>query len=64
MSKVKLNPHGEALLQQYRTLRPTLDSLSQQAYELMRHALREQGMRIESLAAIESMTDTDITFRR
>ena len=26
--------------------------------------LREEGMRIESLAAIESMTDTDITFRR
>ena len=26
--------------------------------------LREEGMRIESLAAIESMTDTDIPFRR
>ena len=62
MSEVKLNPHGEALLQQYRTLRPTLDSLSQQAYELMRHALREQGMRIESLAKIARMTDDGIEF--
>ena len=49
MSKVKLNPHGEALLQQYRTLRPTLDSLSQQAYELMRHALREQGIYVTAM---------------
>ena len=49
MSEVKLNPHGEALLQQYRTLRPTLDSLSQQAYELMRHALREQGIYVTAM---------------
>ena len=49
MSKVKLNPHGEALLQQYRTLRPTLDSLSQQAYELMRHALLEQGIYVTAM---------------
>ena len=49
MSKVNLNPHGEALLQQYRTLRPTLDSLSQQAYELMRHALREQGIYVTAM---------------
>ena len=27
-------------------------------------ALREQGIRVESLAILESMTDTDITFRR
>jgi len=49
MSEVKLNPHGEALLQQYRTLRPTLDSLSQQAYELMRHALLEQGIYVTAM---------------
>ena len=49
MSKVKLNPHGEALLQQYRTLRPTLDSLSQQAYELMRHALLEQSIYVTAM---------------
>lgn len=49
MSEVKLNPHGEALLQQYRALRPTLDSLSQQAYELMRHALREQGIYVTAM---------------
>ena len=60
MSKVKLNPHGEALLQQYRTLRPTLDSLSQQAYELMRHALREQGIYVTAMEH-RVKTETSLT---
>ena len=60
MSEVKLNPHGEALLQQYRTLRPTLDSLSQQAYELMRHALREQGIYVTAMEH-RVKTETSLT---
>ena len=60
MNKVKLNPHGEALLQQYRTLRPTLDSLSQQAYELMRHALREQGIYVTAMEH-RVKTETSLT---
>ena len=60
MSEVKLNPHGEALLQQYRTLRPTLDSLSQQAYELMRHALLEQGIYVTAMEH-RVKTETSLT---
>lgn len=56
MRSVKLDPHGEALLQQYRELRPTLDSLSQEAYDLLRHALNEQGIYV---TAIEHRVKTE-----
>jgi len=56
MSNVKLDPHSEALLRQYRDLRPTLDRLSQQAYDLLRHALREQGIYV---TAIEHRVKTE-----
>lgn len=56
MSSVKLDPHGEDLLRQYRNLRPTLDRLSQHAYDLLSHALREQGIYV---TAIEHRVKTE-----
>lgn len=47
--KVKLDAHGEALLQQYRELLPTLELLSKEAYELLRRALHEQGIYITAM---------------
>ena len=44
MDKVILDPHGEMLMQQYRELVPTLEQLAKNAYELLRRALREQGI--------------------
>ena len=55
-NKEKLDPHGEALLQQFRELRPTLDRLSQVAYDLLRHALHEQGIYV---TAIEHRVKTE-----
>ena len=56
MKKVNLDQHGEALLQQYRDLRPTLEQLSQQAYDLLRQALAEQGIYV---TAIEHRVKTE-----
>lgn len=56
MDNEKLDPHGEALLQQYRELRPTLDRLSEEAYDLLLHALREQGIYV---TAIEHRVKTE-----
>ncbi len=56
MDNEKLDPHGEALLQQYRKLRPTLDRLSEEAYDLLFHALREQGIYV---TAIEHRVKTE-----
>ena len=44
MSKVILDPHCEALMQQYRELVPTLEEIAKKAYDLLRRALREQGI--------------------
>ena len=46
MDNVKLDPHGEALLQQYRELVPMLEQMAKKAYDLLRRALREQGIYI------------------
>ena len=46
---VKLDAHGEMLLQQYRELRPTLQKLSDEAYDLLSHALCEQGIYITAM---------------
>lgn len=46
MDNVKLDPHGEALLQQYRELVPMLEQMAKKAYGLLRRALREQGIYI------------------
>ncbi len=44
MDNVILDPHGEALLQQYRELQPKLEELAKKAYDLLRRALREQSI--------------------
>ena len=44
MDNVTLNPHSEALLQQYRELLPTLEQMAQKAYDLLHRALSEQGI--------------------
>ncbi len=53
---VKLDQHGKDLLQQYRELRPTLDKLSSEAYDLLRHELRKQGIYV---TAIEHRVKTE-----
>ena len=44
-----LDAHGEALLQQYRELLPTLNQLAKQAYDLLSQALREQGIYVTAI---------------
>ena len=44
MDNVTLNPHSEALMQQYRELLPTLEQMAQKAYDLLHRALSEQGI--------------------
>ena len=53
---MKLDPHGEALLQQYRELRPTLEKLDKESFDLIRHALREQSIYV---TAIEHRVKTE-----
>ena len=55
-SNIKLDPHGEALLKQYRELRPTLEQLAKDAYDIIRHALRDQGIYV---TAIEHRVKTE-----
>ena len=47
--QIKLDSHGEMLLQQYRELRPTLQQLSDEASQMLHHALREQGIYITAM---------------
>jgi ppGpp synthetase/RelA/SpoT-type nucleotidyltranferase len=49
MKKITLDPHSESLLQQYRDLRPTLEKLSDDAYNLLNNALREQGIYVTGM---------------
>ena len=44
-----LDPHGEALLKQYRELRPTLEQLAKDAYDQLRRALRDQGIYVTAI---------------
>lgn len=46
---MKLDPHGELLLQQYRDLLPTLEQLAKKANDLLRHKLREQGVYVTAI---------------
>lgn len=46
---VKLDPHGEALMEQYRKLQPTLEKLSTDVYEMLTHALSEQGIYVTAI---------------
>ena len=53
---MKLDAHGEMLMQQYNELRPTLEQLSEKAYDLLRRALRKQGIYV---TAIEHRVKTE-----
>lgn len=46
---VKLDPHSEALLQQYRELLPSLDSIAKKVYDQLRRALRKQGIYVTAI---------------
>lgn len=56
MDNVILDPHSEALLQQFRELVPTLEQQAKKAYDLLRRALRQQGIYV---TAIESRVKTE-----
>ena len=45
----KLDPHGEALMQQFRELLPTLEQLAKEAYEQLQGALNEKGIYVTAI---------------
>ena len=55
-NRISLNSHCELLLQQYHELLPTLQRLSDEAYEQLRCALSEQGIYV---TAIEHRVKTE-----
>ena len=55
-TNIKLDTHGQMLLQQYRELLPTLERMALEAYELMQQALKEQGIYV---TAIEQRVKTE-----
>lgn len=55
-TQVKLDPHGELLLKQFRELRPSLQKLAEEATALLRQALREQGVYV---TAVEHRVKTE-----
>ena len=61
MSNVKPDPHDEELLQQYRQLLPTLEKLSDDAYDLLSHTLRDQCIYV---TAIERRIKTEKSLAR
>ena len=48
-SEVILDPHGESLLRQYRELKPVLEELAKDVYDLMRRTLRQQGIYVTAI---------------
>lgn len=48
-SPLKLDPHGESLMQQYRELLPTLELLAQEANEQLRQALDKQDIYVTAI---------------
>ena len=58
--QVTLDPHGEQLLQQFRELLPTLRQLSDEASQLLRQALNEQGIYV---TAMEHRVKTEKSLR-
>ena len=56
MNNVKLDPHGEMLMMQFRELKPELEQLEQTAYNMLSSALREQGIYV---TAIEHRVKTE-----
>ena len=61
MSNVKPDPHDEELLQQYRQLLPTLEKLSDDAYDLLSNTLRDQVIYV---TAIERRIKTEKSLAR
>ena len=59
-NQVQLDPHGERLLRQYRDLRPMLQNLSDEAYTMLRKALKDQGIYV---TAIEHRVKTEKSLR-
>jgi ppGpp synthetase/RelA/SpoT-type nucleotidyltranferase len=59
-NQVQLDPHGERLLRQYRELRPMLQNLSDEAYTMLRKALKDQGIYV---TAIEHRVKTEKSLR-
>lgn len=55
-NNIKLDAHGEQLMQQYHELRPTLEVLAKEAYDQLLRALREQGIYV---TAIEHRVKTE-----
>jgi len=55
-TQVKLDPHSELLLKQFRELRPSLQQLAEEATALLRQALREQGVYV---TAVEHRVKTE-----
>lgn len=51
-----LDPHGKALMQQFRDLLPTLEQLANDAYEMLNNALHKQGIYV---TAIEHRVKTE-----
>ena len=47
--EVKLDPHGEDLMAQFRQRLPELEQLAQQALDLLQNALREQGIYVTAI---------------
>ena len=47
--EINLDPHGEALMEQYHKLRPSLEKLAKEAYDLLRTTLREQGIYVTAI---------------
>ncbi len=45
----KLDPHGEALMRQFRDLLPTLQQLDHEVYNLLSETLREQGIYVTGI---------------
>lgn len=48
-NSVTLDAHGEALMQQYRDLLPTLEQLAKDAYELLHRTLKEQSIYVTAI---------------
>lgn len=47
--QLKLDPHGEMLMQQYRELLPTLEELGKKAYDMLCGALKEKGIYVTAM---------------
>ena len=49
MSNIILDPHGEALMKQFRELRPTLETISDKAYDILARALKDQEIYVTAI---------------